>query len=251
MKMERIEREKFKKKQKLYKRLGAEKFQKVVFKVEEIKFKVIKKCFPNFIKWYDKYCDFQKKISLKRAKTEEEQQEIIRNIKFAKMAMRKELNTEKNRNYHMDAKKPTEIIEYLKWNKEIHVKGLIKDGIVIALLIGGAILQIPGCIPLLAFEVLCAGINFECINIQNYNLCRTKAIEDVLKRREESRTQRNIEEFGQASEVIHRSIDQSESLPSFEEIIANIDNKEQLRQMRALLKREQEDRAKQKKLGGI
>ena len=151
--MERKEREKYKKKQKLYKKLGAEKFQKVVFKVEDIKFKIIKKCFPNFIKWYDKYCDFQKKRALKHAKTEEEQKEIIRNIKFAKMAMRKELNTGKNRNYHIDSKKPTEIIEYLNWNKDIHIKGLIKDGIIIALLIGGVILQIPGCIPLLAFEV--------------------------------------------------------------------------------------------------
>ena len=248
--MEKQEREKYKKKQRLYKKLGAEKFQKVVFKVEELKFKIIKRFFPNFIKWYDKYCDFQKKSALKHAKTEEEQQQIIRSIKFAKMAMRKELNTEKNRNYHLDSKKPTEIIEYLKWNKDIHKKGLIKDGILIALLVGGVVLQIPGCIPLLVFELLSAGINFECINIQNYNLCRTKVIEEALRKREEKQTERNIREFGEASKVIHKSIEQCESLPTFDEIIANIDSKEQLRQMRALLKKEQEDRAKQKQLGG-
>ena len=76
-------------------------------------------------------------------------------------------------------------------------------------------------------------------------------MEDALRKREEKQTEKNIEEFGEASEVIHRSIEQSESLPTFDEIIANIDTKEQLKQMRALLVREQEERAKQKKLGGI
>ena len=43
-----VEREKEKKQLKKYKRLGAEEFQKVVLKVEELKFKILKTCFPNF-----------------------------------------------------------------------------------------------------------------------------------------------------------------------------------------------------------
>ena len=59
--MTKEEKEKYNKKIKLYERLGAEKFQNVVFAVEKIKFKIIKKCFPNFLKFYDKQCDKQEK----------------------------------------------------------------------------------------------------------------------------------------------------------------------------------------------
>ena len=249
--MDKKEKLEYQKKLKRYEKLGALKFQKVVFKVEDLKFKIIKKCFPNFITHYDKYCDRKKNSALKRAKTEEERKTIIENTKLAKMAMRKELNQEKNRNYHMDPKRPTEILKYLNWNKDVHTKGLIKNGILIPVLIAGTVLQIPGALVLLVYELISAAINFECINIQNYNICRAERIIPILKKREEARIQKNIEEYGQAAEVIHKSIEQSESLPSFDEILANINNPEQLRQMRELFKREQEERQNQKKLGGI
>lgn len=234
------------KKLKIYKMLGAEKFQKVVFEVEKIKFKVIKKLCPNFIHYFDKYCDFRQRKELKKAKTEEERQKIKRSIKFSKMAMRKEMNTEQNRNYHVDKKKPTEIIEYLNWNKKVHTHGLIKDGVVIPILIGLIIAGYPIATIFLVVELISAGINFECINIQNYNLCRLKPLEAHLKKREEHITEKNIESYGQAAEVIHRSIEQSETLPTFDEIISNIDNPEQLKQMRELIKHKQEEREKAK-----
>ena len=107
------ERKENNRKIKLYEKLGAEKFQKIVFAVERAKFKIIKKCFPNFLKFYDKQCDKEEEKLLKKAKTEEEKKEIRKNIKFSKMAVRKELNQEKNRNYHMDPNRPTEIYKYL------------------------------------------------------------------------------------------------------------------------------------------
>ena len=250
--MDKKERENYKKKLKRYERLGAVKFQKVVFLVENLKFKVIKKCFPNCIKYVDKYLDWKQKGALKRAKTEEEKKEIRSATKFTKMAIRKELNEEKNRNYHIDPKRPTEIIKYLHWNKEIHKRGLIKNGVLIPVLVAGTILQIPAAAPLLALELIGAAINFECINIQNYNICRVEQIAPILKRRQEQREERDIEEFGSAAEVIHKSIEESQSLPSFNDILANIDNVEQLQQMRALFYREQEERQKQKQnsIGG-
>ena len=158
-------KEEYNKKMRRYELLGAEKFQNFVFGVERVKFKIIKKCFPNFIHFYDKFCDFQKKRLLKKAKTEAQKKKAIEKVKFAKLAMRKELIEEKNRNYHINQNKPTEIIKYLNWNKQIHQRGLIKDGVLIVLLIGGIILQIPGTKLLLVAELLSAGINFECINI--------------------------------------------------------------------------------------
>lgn len=244
-----MKKKSLKEQEKLYEKLGALKFQKVVFKVEEIKFKIIKKLFPNFIKYFDKYCDFKQKQALKRAKTDKEKEKIKRNVKFSKLAMRKELNFERNRNYHIDKNKPTEIMRYLEWNKSVHKKGLIKDGIVIPILIAGVVLQIPGALAILIFELLSAVINFECVNIQNYNICRIKRIEPRLKKIEERRVGEQIEKYGEAAEVIHKSIEQSESLPSFDEILDNIDNVEQLKQMRALFQSAIEERKKQK-LGG-
>ena len=243
------EREKEKKQLQRYKRLGASEFQKIVLKVEEYKFKILKTCFPNFIHIFDKYCDWKQKIALKNAKTEEEKNKIRENTKLAKMAMRKEWNQEKNRNYHMDPKKPTELMYYLEWNKSVHKKGLIKNGVLIPICIAGIVFHVPGAIALLIFELISAGINFECINIQNYNLCRIRKIQPMLEQREQEAIQQDIEEFGKAAEVIHDSIEQSETLPTFEEILDHIDNIEQLKQMRALFKREQEDRELQKKRG--
>ena len=187
---------------------------------------------------------------MKRAKTDEERKEIKANMKLAKMAMRKEWNEEKNRNYHMDPKRPTEMMRYLEWNKEVHKKGLIKDGILIPIIIAGIIFHIPGAIPLLVYECISAAVNFECINIQNYNLCRVRRMQPILEKREAASVEKDIEEFGGAAEVIHRSIEQSESLPTFDEILANIDNLEQLRQMREMFKREHEGRQAQKTIGG-
>ena len=247
--MDRIEREKYKKKMVLYKKLGAEKFQKVVFKVERAKFKILKKICPNFIKYFDKYIDSQKKKALKKVKTEQEAKQIIENSKFVKMAMRKEFYQEKNRNYHMDPKKPTEIYQYLEWNKEIHKRGIIKDAILIPILIGGAAFSVPGAIPLLIAEIVSAGINFECINIQNYNICRYKIMKEALKKREEQSIQKRITEYGEAAEVIHKTMEKTEDLPSIDDIIHNIQNKEQLRQLREMLIKEQQGRESEKDRG--
>ena len=234
------------KKLKIYRMLGAEQFQKVVFGVERLKFKILKKVCPNFIVYFDKYCDYRQKRELRKAKTEEERQRIKKSVKFSKMAMRKEMNREQNRNYHVDKNKPTEIIEYLKWNKKVHTNGLIKDAVVIPILVGLIIAGYPIAIILLVAELISAGINFECINIQNYNLCRLKPLEAHLKKREQHIVEKNIESYGKAAEVIHKSIEESETLPTYYEIISNIDNPEQLRQMRELIKHKQEEREREK-----
>lgn len=251
MVMDKKEKEAYKKELKKYERLGAVKFQKLVLQVEETKFKIMKKLFPNFIHWFDKYCDWKQKRALKGSKTDEERKKIKDQMKLAKMAMRKEWNEEKNRNYHINPKHPTEMIRFLEWNKDVHKRGLITNGILIPIIIAGIVFHIPGTIPLLVFECLSAAVNFECINIQNYNLCRMRRIEPMLAKREEASIERDIEEFGEAAEVIHNSIEKSESLPSFDEIISNIDNIDQLRQMREMFKKEHNEREAQKKIGGF
>lgn len=240
--MEKQERERIKRRIKRSEKLGALKFQKIVFQVEKIKFKVIKKLCPNFIKYYDSYCDYHKKKQLKHAKTEQEKKAIVEEAKFLKMAMRKEMHQEKNRNYHLDEKKPTEMKYYLEWNKKVHQKGLVKNAVCIPVLTAATIAGFPIAIPFLALEVISTGINLECINIQNYNLSRFQLIEEQLKRKEERTTRENIEKYGEASKAIYQSMEKKGDLPTFDEVIEEANSKEKLRQMKALLQKEIEAR---------
>ena len=160
--------------------------------------------------------------------------------------MRKEFNNEQNRNYHIDRKKPTEIYKYLIWNKSIHKSGLIKDLITIPILVGGIVVGFTPAIPLLIFELISAGINFQCINIQNYNLSKYKLVEESLKKKEAKRIKQDIEEFNEAAKVIHKTMEEKEEIPSFEDIINNIHTKEELEQLKRLLEKEYIERSRQK-----
>ena len=252
--MDKSERDKLKKKINIHKKLGAEKFKKAVFELEKLKYKFIKTVCPNIAIYYDKFCDFKKKRAINKATSEEEIEEIQRNTKFAKMAFRKELNQEKNRNYHMDKKRPTEIYKYLEWNKRVHKNGFIKNAILIPALAGAAIAVTPAVIPLLVAELVSAGINFECINIQDYNMCRFKLMEEKLKKQEAKRNEQMIEEYGDASKLIYDNIEQKEQIPTLKEIISSVKTKEEAEQLRKLIIKELQDRSKEKpmvkELGG-
>ena len=85
--------------------------------------------------------------------TEEDRKRIIDETRKLKMAMRKEWHREQNRNYHMDMNKPTEMIYYLNWNKNIHKRGIIINAITIPLLTAATITGIPFAIPFLIEEL--------------------------------------------------------------------------------------------------
>ena len=227
----------YKKKIELCEKLGANKFQKVVFKVEELKYKVIKTFFPRYIEWYDKLCDRKKKKELKKAKTKEEQKKIIDHYRMQKMIMRKEFHREQNRNYHMDPNKPTEILHYLNWNKDIHMKGIIKNAIAIpALAITAAFGIWPTIVlPFLALEVGSLFVNFQCVNIQNCNIYRFKQREETMKKLEERRNKRNIEQYSEAGSLVTRTMEKTEEIPSLSQIIDSIQTKEELEQFRRLV----------------
>ena len=227
----------YKKKIELCEKLGANKSQKVVFKVEELKYKVIKKLIPRYIEWYDKLCDRKKKKELKKATTKEEQKKIIDHYRMQKMIMRKEFHREQNRNYHMDPNKPTEILYYLNWNKDIHMKGIIKNAIAIPALATTAAFGIwpTVVIPFLALELGSLFVNFQCVNIQNCNIYRFKQREETMKKLEERRNKRNIEQYSEAGSLVTRTMEKTEDIPSLSQIIDSIQTKEELEQFRKLV----------------
>lgn len=218
----------------IYEKLGATKFQKVVFKVEEKKFKILKKVCPNFIQHYDNWCNRKRDKLLKKYHSEDNQRRIIEYYRSQKLLARKEWIREENRNYHIDQNNPIEFIEYLEWNKQIHKNGLSKNMISIPILSIASACGFTPAVPFLMLELGRAFVNFQCVNIQNYNICRFQQKEEKLKRLQEQKQKRDLKKYGEAAKVIGESLDKTTEIPSLEEIINNIKTPEQLQQLRNL-----------------
>ena len=222
--------------------LGAKKFQKVVFGIESIKWKIVKRFFPNFIERIDKYIDKMKKERIKNAESQEEIDQIVRQATFSKMNIRKEFNKNSDINYHINTKCPTEFIEMLNFNKDIHKRNLIWNSIAIpsGIVLSKIIFWIG--MPIVIFETCRALINLQCINIQNYNIYRIKRIEKKLIERENKTEEKNIDELGSAYEVIGKKIDEKKDIVSLDEIVNSINSKEQLMQLKEIIRREKMQR---------
>lgn len=237
--------------------LGAKQFRKCALALEKIKFKVLK-LIPKYIEKYEKYCDKQQKKLLAKAKTEQEKEEIKARFKVAKMRNRKEYYSEQNRNYHIDSSNPTEILNYLNWNRDVHVKGLKSNAVIIPGLILALIFNAPFqplILSFLIYELIGAAVNFECINLQDYNIARVEKIKDKLEKSEKRRLEKKEKELGEAAKVIVDTVKEKEQLPSIDEIIDNVKTPEQLEQMKKMLlaakSKRQKDTPKELKKGGM
>ncbi|MBQ3020924.1 MAG: hypothetical protein IJD92_01710 [Bacilli bacterium] len=221
----------------LYKLLGAEHFQKIVFKVEKLKYYILDKLFPNIEKWYFKECDRKRDNKLKRCKSDKEKQNIIEFYRFEKLKFKKELNKKENRNYHIDFNNPFEFRTYLELNKKIHIKGLIGNTLLSIILITiSIILSNPYPVLLysvLGYELICALINFECINLQNYNLSRLEEerMQLFLNKMSEKKKETFNKNMSQGSKVIGNAFRKSVDIPKIDDIINSITNKEEAKEL--------------------
>ena len=200
--MTKEERLLYQKKMKKHEKLGAVKFQKLVFKVEKMKFAVLKRLFPHYIEFFDRQCDKRMEKELEHAKNEMDRERIVKRYQLLKLEARKEHNQERNLNYHINAHNPTEIFDYLEWNKSVHKRGLKKDLILLAISILGISLGQMIFIPLALFELLSAGVDFQCINLQDYNLCKLEIIRPRLESMFQRQVEREMEEHGEAVHMI-------------------------------------------------
>lgn len=249
---------------KLYRALGAEKFQKVVFAVEKLKYKILRKFSPKIITWYEKQCNKQYNRQIKKNKSVDKQQ-LLEYYQQEKLLFRKEIVQGKNRNYHYDPNHPTEFIKYLELNKKIHKKGLINN----IMFLVGLIATIPflgssypiliGSLIILDFVSLI--INFECINLQNYNLCRFKAqrIYNALQKQETRKLEQNLRKLSEGMKPVSKTINTNLGIPTMDQIIENITTKEQAKQLLEYAKEQLEvsktqenklSNSKKKKIGG-
>ena len=218
-------------------KLGALKFQKLVFLVEKIKYKVIDKFFPDLEKWYNKQCDKKIEILLKKCKNENEKRTIIEVYRIEKLKFKKEINQKENRNYHVDLNDPNAFKKYLDFNKNIHVKGL-KSNIIFSSII--ILLSIIFSYPfplllgvLLGYQGICAIVNFECINLQNYNLYRfeEEKMQKVIKRLEEKNAKEIDEKMIDGMKVIGTTFRKTDYIPTKDEVIKEITTNEEKLQL--------------------
>ena len=223
----------YEKRIKICKLLGADIFKDVVLQAERIKYKVIKKFFPNYIKHVDKYIDKKMKKLLKKAKTEEEKKNIKENSRRQKLAARKEINWEQNRNYHIDSNRPTEVLEYLNFNKRVHESGMLFNIVALTVLSTLVTMEIIPAIALtLMFgEATSLFINFQCVNLQNLNIYRIKKDEDKIKRIENKTNERNIRRYSKGAEAIGRALQSTYEIPTAEQVVQKIESKEETEQL--------------------
>lgn len=234
----------YEKKIELCEKLGALQFQKIVFGLEKIKFKVIKKLFPNYINMLDKMYDKKRDKKLEKLNGEENRLKVINYYRTQKFLARKEFYEEKNRNYHIDKINPVEFINYLNWNKSVHVNGMKKN--IIIILISSVLISLFPMISIVSIcELISLFINFECVNLQNYNINRFYQKEEKLKKIHEYQNSKIIKKYDQCIEIISDELGKTQEIPTVENITSRITTREQLEQMKELINSQLQQRVYQ------
>lgn len=243
-------------KKELYELFGAKRFKKVVLKVEKIKWKIIKKLLPNYLKEMENQFRIQRNKQLKKAKTKEERKNIIDAYKSNVMLMRKEYNTEQNINYHFDITNPDKLKDYLLSNKNIHMNWLKLDAVLAPVLISLLALGNTWTIPFIIIVALEALKNFECINLQNYSIECFEEKKEKLNKLSDRVVERNRKKYGEAQDVIAKTLIESDNVPTINEIKKNAKSIESLEQLKQYLlmehnsRKERNEKAKVKIKGG-
>ena len=231
-------------KKEIYEKLGAKEFQRLVFKVEKIKWKLIKTLLPNYTTKMEAIYKRQRDKALQKAKTQEEINSINSVYKNNVMAMKQEYNTEQNINYHINMNNPSEIINYLNSNKTIHKSWLLFDATITPILVSLLVLGNTWTIPFIVIVGLEVIKNFECINLQNYSLACYEEKREKLERYSQKNVERRKKKYGEAQKVIIKVVTESEEVPSIERIIEEAQTKESLEQLKMILIKERENRKK-------
>ena len=217
----------YKKKMKLHQKLGAKQFKKIVLKAEKLRWKITKKFFPKSLERIDKRYQDELAKQLKKVTSEEEKAEIKRLYQQQILITHREYNLEENRNYHMRFSNPTEIISYLKYNRAVHKSALTRN-LVLAVVASS----------LIAVQAICAIKNWQCINLQDYNICRFELHKKALEEKQRQKREQNDRKYHAANKVIEQALDttkEKSTIPSPEEIISSITSIEQCQQMKELL----------------
>lgn len=87
-------------------------------------------------------------------------------------------------------------------------------------------------LPILIIELITAEINWQCINVQDYNIARYKYSENILKKIEKQNQKKRNLEYTEGKQLIGILTQNNENIPTIQEIISSIKTKEQAAQIR-------------------
>lgn len=207
-------------KEKLAKRLGAKEFQKLVYKVEDIKYSLLKNQLSFLVPIVERIMKSRKNRLINKTSDHVKQELIENNYKNELILFRKELKQEKNRNYHFDIDYTKNFKKYLLWNKDVHLKGIIRNLVILALSTGALIigegLIFNAALVLTIINSIGLIINFECVNLQNYHLARFERVETKLEERKKNALLQKTQKYGNAINAINKQIEKSDSLPKLD-----------------------------------
>ncbi len=233
----------------LYEKLGALKFKKVVLKLEELKFKIPKPFYKKIINLNDKILNKKLKKMLKKETNEEKKKILIRYFNKEKLRARIEYNNKENRNYHFNALNPRETLNYLNINKNIHINGIKSNLLYVSISIVGIIFIKNIIIPLIisiCFNLISMFINFECINLQNYNITRIEQKLEKLSKIRKQKLNQKIKLYREISKSLAPLLERDKKIPSKEDIIECIQTEEEIIELKQLI--ENTIKSKERKL---
>lgn len=226
-------------KKKIYEKLGASWFQDVVFNVEKLKFAFIDRFCPNIGTLVDKYCNYNMQKKLKKCNDEEQRNAIIFDYNCRKLSFKREMVEKKNKNYHIDYNNASDFYKYLVWNKNVHMKGLFKDIICVSMclalfnFLNGFWLGVSWfCF---IYNIISLGVDFQCVNLQNYNMCRFKEKESVLTKLEMRKRKKDIEKYSNVSVKVYDKLSKEINLPDDRELVNSLDSLQELSELRNLV----------------
>lgn len=269
------------KKLEFYEMLGARKFQKFVFKVERLKYMLLRPWSNQIIKFVHWRIDrklkktlknrnkeisnnifinkidnikssiinfsFKKKDNSKKKLTKRQrlvslkeysEEDLIHYFNREKLRVKIEFNNEENRNYHFKMFDVQETLMYLNINKKIHNMGLKSNLFYILLISGGIFLFdfiFPILIVFLSYQSISLFVNFQCINLQNYNILRLESRLERLESIRKRKMVKKIEMYDSVSKVIAPLLSKQKELPLKEDIVSSLSTSQEFAQMRMFL----------------
>ncbi len=217
-------------------------FQKMTFKLENTKFKILNH-FPNYLKNNEKrlYKTYQKQLA--KASNDNEKILITSNYKASLANIRKEAYRKENINYHFDKDNPQNTLYWLNRNKKIHKNGIIKNLTLLPILLGIAFISNNPVIDIASYVCLAGESvsllkNINCVLLQKYNLKRVQRYIDGPFQKRKKRLAKKAQKYCEATKIVTNTIQTSESLPLVEDIVKNIQSKDQAQNILELVREE-------------
>ena len=218
----------YEEKAKFHEKLGAKRFQKVVGKVDNTKYKLLNKLGEErVLPMADKLINMQYKRYFEAAQTEEENRLLEEDYMRNKVLARKQIKIGRSINYYEGVDKRIALFPfYLESNKNVHQNALKVDGIVLGSgillkelvsvvtpfllpipIIGTIGVPLLSAIPtlMIGYQIFAIPKNIQCINIQEYNLARMKAVEGKIVNRNMKQMKKQYDNNRQLIGVLKQS----------------------------------------------